>query len=38
MCENVASEEQLVELLDLAMDFGQGTLFGEPYISKAAGG
>jgi cyclic-di-GMP phosphodiesterase, flagellum assembly factor TipF len=38
MCENVASEEQLVELLDLAMDFGQGTLFGEPYISKAAQG
>lgn len=38
MCENVASEEQLVELLDLAMDFGQGTLFGEPYISRAAGG
>lgn len=38
MCENVASEEQLVELLDLQMDFGQGALFGEPYISKAAGG
>lgn len=28
--DGVATEQQLVELLDLRLDFGQGALFGEP--------
>jgi cyclic-di-GMP phosphodiesterase TipF (flagellum assembly factor) len=34
--EKVESEQALVELLDLHIDFGQGYLFGEPRLSKSA--
>ena len=32
--EKVETEQQLVELLDFGLDFGQGYLFGEPRLSK----
>jgi cyclic-di-GMP phosphodiesterase TipF (flagellum assembly factor) len=38
IAERIETEAQLVELLDLQIDFGQGFLFGEPYLSKAAQG
>ncbi len=31
--DRIESEAQLVELLDLPVDFGQGLLFGEPRTS-----
>jgi cyclic-di-GMP phosphodiesterase, flagellum assembly factor TipF len=34
--ERVESEQLLVELLDYPIDFGQGFLFGEPRLAKAA--
>ncbi len=32
--EKIETENQLVELLDLGVDFGQGYLFGEPRLSR----
>ena len=32
--EKIETEEMLVELLDLKIDFGQGYLFGEPKAVK----
>jgi cyclic-di-GMP phosphodiesterase TipF (flagellum assembly factor) len=32
--EKIESEQQLVELLDHNIDFGQGYLFGEPRLSR----
>lgn len=32
--EKIETEEQLIELLDLYIDFGQGYLFGEPRLAK----
>jgi cyclic-di-GMP phosphodiesterase TipF (flagellum assembly factor) len=34
--EKIESEQQLVELLDYPLDYGQGYLFGEPKVAKAA--
>ncbi len=34
--EKIESDEQLVELLELGIDFGQGYLFGEPRPAKLA--
>lgn len=34
--ERIEGEQQLVELLDYPIDFGQGYLFGEPRLAKAA--
>lgn len=34
--ERIETEQTLVELLDYPIDFGQGFLFGEPKIAKAA--
>lgn len=34
--ERIEDEQTLVELLDYPIDFGQGFLFGEPRIAKAA--
>jgi cyclic-di-GMP phosphodiesterase TipF (flagellum assembly factor) len=34
--ERIEDEQTLVELLDYPIDFGQGYLFGEPRIAKAA--
>lgn len=34
--ERIETEPQLIELLDLSIDYGQGALFGEPRLSKAA--
>lgn len=34
--ERIESEKTLVELLDQPIDFGQGYLFGEPRVAKAA--
>lgn len=34
--ERIESEQILVELLDHPLDFGQGYLFGEPRVAKAA--
>lgn len=35
--EKIETEHQLVELLDLGVDFGQGYLFGEPRLSRKPG-
>jgi cyclic-di-GMP phosphodiesterase TipF (flagellum assembly factor) len=32
--EKIETENQLIELLDLGVDFGQGYLFGEPRLSR----
>ena len=32
--EKLEAEEDLIELLDYDIDFGQGYLFGEPRISR----
>jgi cyclic-di-GMP phosphodiesterase TipF (flagellum assembly factor) len=32
--EKVEAEEQLIELLDYGIDFGQGYLFGPPRLSR----
>ena len=34
--EQITTEAQLVELLDLQTDFGQGSLLGDPFLSQAA--
>ena len=34
--EKIEEEEQLVELLDYGIDFGQGYLFGTPRLSRGA--
>ena len=34
--EKIERESDLIELLDLNIDFGQGFLFGEPRLSRAA--
>ena len=34
--EKIESEADLIELLDLGIDFGQGYLFGEPRLAKPA--
>jgi cyclic-di-GMP phosphodiesterase, flagellum assembly factor TipF len=33
--EKIESEEQLLDLLDLRIDYGQGYLFGEPRLARA---
>ena len=33
--EKIESEEQLLNLLDLRIDYGQGYLFGEPRLARA---
>ena len=35
--EKIETENQLIELLDLGTDFGQGYLFGEPRLSRKPG-
>jgi len=35
--EKIETEEQLREILDLGIDFGQGFLFGEPRLSRKPG-
>ncbi len=35
--EKIETEADLIELLDLGIDFGQGYLFGEPRLAKPAG-
>ncbi|HYG89548.1 MAG TPA: EAL domain-containing protein [Azospirillum sp.] len=35
--EKIETESQLLELLDLGVDFGQGYLFGEPRLSRKPG-
>lgn len=35
--EKIETENQLLELLDLGIDFGQGYLFGEPRLSRKPG-
>lgn len=35
--EKIETETQLIELLDLYIDFGQGYLFGEPRLAKKQG-
>ncbi|WP_431854375.1 EAL domain-containing protein [Azospirillum sp.] len=35
--EKIETENQLIELLDLGVDFGQGYLFGEPRLSRKPG-
>jgi cyclic-di-GMP phosphodiesterase TipF (flagellum assembly factor) len=37
IAEKVESERQLLELLDMYIDFGQGYLFGEPRLARKAG-
>lgn len=37
VAEKVETEAQLLELLDLYIDFGQGYLFGEPRLAKRQG-
>lgn len=36
--EKIETENQLIELLDLGVDFGQGYLFGEPRLSRKPSG
>lgn len=36
--EKIETDGQLLDLLDLAIDFGQGYLFGEPRLAKRQGG
>jgi cyclic-di-GMP phosphodiesterase TipF (flagellum assembly factor) len=33
--EKIESEQQLLNLLDLRIDYGQGYLFGEPRLARA---
>lgn len=35
--EKIETENQLIEILDMGIDFGQGYLFGEPRLSKKPG-
>ncbi|MGQ9366642.1 EAL domain-containing protein [Azospirillum sp. ST 5-10] len=35
--EKIETENQLIELLDVGVDFGQGYLFGEPRLSRKPG-
>jgi len=35
--EKIETENQLIEILDMGLDFGQGYLFGEPRLSKKPG-
>lgn len=35
--EKIETENQLIELLDMGIDFGQGYLFGEPRLSRKPG-
>lgn len=35
--EKIETENQLIELLDIGIDFGQGYLFGEPRLSRKPG-
>ena len=35
--EKIETETQLVEILDIGFDFGQGFLFGEPRLSRKPG-
>lgn len=37
IAEKVETDRQLLELLDLHIDFGQGYLFGEPKLARKAG-
>ena len=32
--EKIESEDELLELLDLRIDYGQGYLFGEPRLAR----